>query len=200
MNLTIYIDMDETIVNLVDPWLEIIGTKLGDGSNFTREDINVYDVDKVIPPPRSSIYEPFHCPGFWEKLPPLPGAVEFVRELHNYGHDVYIASTPFRSDNCAWEKRLWIEEHLPFLDPEHNLILIRYKHLLRGHVIIDDKPKAIYRFSGTRILVDRPWNRNLRDIGMCEYWFYRAQHWSDIKELIRTKSLQMEKLNESDAR
>ena len=184
MKLTIYIDMDETLVNLVDPWLEILNDKLGNGHKFTREHCDMYDMTSTIPLPAQSVMEPFHRPGFWENLPPLPGAVEFVRDIYNLGHKVYIATIPYRSDNCAWEKRLWVEEYLPFLNPDHDLILIRHKHLLPGDVIIDDNPELILKFKGVRILVDRPWNRDLRKYNMLESWFIRAHSWNRVREAI----------------
>jgi len=187
LNLTIYFDMDETLVNLVDPWLDILNAKLGNGYSFTREDIDMYDMTKVVPLSVESVLEPFHRPRFWENLPPLPGAVEIVRELHDQGHNIYIATKPFRSDNCAWEKRLWVEDNLPFLDPEHNLIMLRHKHLLQGHVMVDDYPPNISRFNGMRVLIDRPWNRNLRDMGWYETWFTRVKSWNDLRSALTVR-------------
>lgn len=51
-------------------------------------------------------------PGFFENLPPIPGAIDAFRELCDM-YDVYILSTAPWSNPHAWsEKRLWVEKHL----------------------------------------------------------------------------------------
>lgn len=184
--LTIYVDMDETIVDLVDPWLSILNGKLyklGNGArcSLTREDCVMYDMGSVVTElSAEEVYEPLHRPGFWENLPPLNGAVRFMKRLVDQGHDVYIATIPYPSERCAWEKRLWVEKNLPFIDPETNLLMIKRKGLLSGDVIIDDNPELILTFQGKRLLFHRPWNYSLPVLGYHEGWFKRVKFYTDI--------------------
>jgi 5'(3')-deoxyribonucleotidase len=94
------------------------------------------------------------------------------------GHEVYIATAPFPSDNCMWEKKMWFENHLSFLAPSR-LCILHDKHLLRGDMLVDDKPENLVAFNGHRILFNQPWNINLTT-GILEHWFTRVSTYSDI--------------------
>ena len=162
--MVIFLDMDETIVNLVDPWLAYLNEE--SGKNLTREDVGAYSVednyeDKLS---RTKIFKPFKTKGFWVDLPPFVGSVPFVRQLHE-NHTVYLATIPALGKICAYEKEKWMERHLPFLTRDR-LILCHHKYLLRGDILLDDNPKYLSNFTGKRLLFDKPWNRNdqlLRD-------------------------------------
>jgi len=69
--------------------------------------------------------------------PVMFGAVEAVRQLESWGHDVYIASTPPWRQPKAWmDKRLWVAEHFPTL--KRKVVLTHHKNLLIGDVLVDD--------------------------------------------------------------
>lgn len=172
----VYFDMDGVLADLLHGWLPYLNEITG--KNLTHADVDMWGLEKVYGIPFSKIRKPLHKPGFWENLPPYPGAIEYVLNLHSRGYQIYIATTPFPSDNCAWEKKLWFEQHLPFLAPTR-LILIHDKHLLWGDALIDDKPENLVGFMGKRILMNQPWNVKLND-GLKEHMFLRVNTWRDI--------------------
>ena len=89
---------------------------------------------------RDAVREVSTRPGFFESLPPVPGAVAGLHALAAAGHDVYICTTPLSTYQfCVAEKYAWVEKHLghPWTK---RVILTKDKTLIRGDVLIDDKP------------------------------------------------------------
>jgi 5'(3')-deoxyribonucleotidase len=176
----IYLDMDGVLVDLTNGWLPYLNEV--SGKNIAPEDVDMWGIEKVFDIPFSKARKPLHRPGFWEDLPPYPKAVEFVETLDMMGHMVYIATTPFPSEVCAWGKKQWCENHLPFLAP-NRLILIHDKFRLHGDMLVDDKPENLVPFRGTRVLFNQPWNKTLTT-GLLEQWFIRVSTYSDILAML----------------
>ncbi len=107
------------------------------------------------------------CDGknFVKNLPPISGGIEAVRELLDAGHDVRFCSSHFREyKNCITEKYQWIEKHFG-KEAVDRIIMTRDKTLVRGDLLIDDKPKISGLATPTweHILYDRPHNRQITD-------------------------------------
>lgn len=103
--------------------------------------------------------------GFFEALPPIPGAVEAFQWLAARC-EVFILSTAPWSKPHAWqEKRLWVEKHLGDAAFKR-LILTHRKDLLRGDVLIDDRTtNGAGEFWGELIQFDVPdWPTTLKHI------------------------------------
>jgi len=89
---------------------------------------------------REKVYELYHSKGLIRELPPVKGGIVAVHEMLEKGHDVrFCTSHLFEYDPCVIEKYEWIEEHFDktFVD---RIILTRDKTLIRGDLLIDDKP------------------------------------------------------------
>lgn len=79
-------------------------------------------------------------PGFYRNLQPIPGAVAAVQTLIRAGHDVWFVSTPHpHNPTCASDKYAWVEEHFGF-EMKRKTILTDDKTMIRGDVLIDDRP------------------------------------------------------------
>jgi 5'-nucleotidase len=73
----------------------------------------------------------------FSKLEPMPGAIDTVQQFIDWGHDVFIATTPPWNNPDAWgQKRDWVEKHLPQL--KRKMFLTHRKDLLMGDILIDD--------------------------------------------------------------
>lgn len=175
----VFLDMDGVLVDLLADWLPYLNEITG--KNLEYGDINMYGLESVYGIPFSKIRKPLHKPGFWENLPMYPGADEFVAKLVKYGHEVYIATTPFPAELCCWGKKQWVKKNLPFI-PLDRVIFIHDKHLLRGDAMVDDKPQNMVGFPGMRILFDQPWNQpaNLKKDGLKWYYFQRAFNFDEV--------------------
>jgi 5'-nucleotidase len=93
------------------------------------------------------------------------------------GHDVrFCTSHLFEYDYCVLEKYQWVEQHFgpEFVD---RIILTRDKTLIRGNLLIDDKPQiiGIEKPTWEHILYDRPYNRDIPG-KRCLTWC----NWRDI--------------------
>jgi 5'(3')-deoxyribonucleotidase len=77
--------------------------------------------------------------GAYRDMKPMLGALQAVRMLISYGHDVWIATKPPTGISWAYaDKAEWVFEYLPEL--KRKLIITHDKSLLLGDVLIDDRP------------------------------------------------------------
>jgi len=103
--------------------------------------------------------------GFIRSLPEIPGALDAVREIADKGYDIFICTTPLdHYENCVLEKYEWIENHLG-REWTKKLILTKDKTVIRGNLLIDDKPVVTgkERPIWEHILFDKPYNRHIND-------------------------------------
>ena len=78
-------------------------------------------------------------PGIFGLMDPLPGAVDAVHTLARQ-YDVYILSTAPWKNPSAWaDKVRFIHRHFPEVFHKR-LILSHHKDLLKGDILIDDRP------------------------------------------------------------
>ena len=89
-------------------------------------------------------YETFpdHIQGLFRIAPPMKGAIEAVKKLHDNGkYDLFIAtSAPWGNPQSNTDKRFWIEDY--FGDIFHKRMFITHrKDLLMGDYLIDDRLK-----------------------------------------------------------
>jgi 5'-nucleotidase len=114
---------------------------------------------------QDQMYKLCHSQGFIRNLPPTPGGIEAVNAMLDAGHDVrFCTSHLFEYDYCVVEKYQWVEAHFgaPYVD---RIILTRDKTLIRGDMLIDDKPAVTGIADPTweHVLYDRPHNRAVLD-------------------------------------
>lgn len=99
--------------------------------------------------------------GFYERLAPLPGAVEALEARLSAGDEVFLVSTPWHGNpNSAAEKTRSVIEHFG-RDWIKRLILTHDKTLVHGDLLIDDRTtiKGARQENWTRVYFDQPWNR-----------------------------------------
>jgi 5'-nucleotidase len=88
-----------------------------------------------------AVQEAVHADGFFRTLPVKAGSVTAVRALEQAGCEVFVCTAPsLRNSSCASDKMLWIAEHFPSL--RRKVVVSKDKTLVRGHVLIDDKPEV----------------------------------------------------------
>ena len=122
-------------------------------SDITIDDFTGWDLP-------ADMVEIFTKPGFFLHLPPIPGAIDGVKKLLAWGHDIIIATNHSNIDYIAADKVLWVQRNLPMLAA--NMMIGGRKDVLQGDIIIDDNPDYLINSPcSIKICMDRPWNRHL---------------------------------------
>lgn len=176
--LTILVDMDDTIEHLLDAWLARVNEKYG--RNVKYNDITAWDVSKFYDGlTKEQVYEVIQEDNFWETVKPVSGAAQTLQGFINKGHKVYlVTATPYESVRGKMEKHLF--RYFPFLTWD-NVIITSHKQLIKGDVLIDD---GIHNLEGgdyKKILVDAPYNR---DYDAEAHGMIRVHNWDEIEEVI----------------
>ena len=90
--LTILVDMDDTIINLLDAWVDRLNRSYG--TEVKAEDVTQWNIAKSFPSLTSEqVYSPLLCDDFWYNVLPKEGAAEALRQLINDGHKVLIVTS-----------------------------------------------------------------------------------------------------------
>jgi 5'-nucleotidase len=101
-----------------------------------------------------------HSNGFYATLEVMNGAKEGLDRLKQSGYEVFICTAQARNTKCAPEKAEWVNRHLGSEWVER-MIITRDKTMVRGDILIDDKPviTGLYSPCFTHIIYDQPYNR-----------------------------------------
>lgn len=102
---------------------------------------------------------PDHIQGLFRIAPPMKGAIEAVKKLHESGkYELFIAtSAPWGNPQSNTDKRFWIEDYFGNIFHKRMFITHR-KDLLMGDYLIDDRTKnGAGEFSGELLQFGTNW-------------------------------------------
>jgi 5'(3')-deoxyribonucleotidase len=137
----ILVDLDGIMTNLLGQWLDTYNQENDD--DVRPEDITTWDMHEHVKIGKG-IYKIPARPGYFDKTPPLPGAVGGFLALKKAGHDVLVCSSPYNADS-ARAKHDWCMRFLNTRTSE--VTLTHKKSWIDCDVIIDDKPSTIVEFA-----------------------------------------------------
>lgn len=175
--LTILVDMDDVLVNLVECWVAELNMRYG--TSVSVEDITSWEITEAFPSlTEERIFEPLHDSDFWYKLSPLPDAPKCLVNLLNKGHVIRIVTASYYKTLPAKMDVLFRD--YPFLNWS-DVIVADDKKLIRGDVLIDD---GIHNLEGApykKLLFHQPHNKsyNAEANGMI-----RVYNWHEVYENI----------------
>jgi len=142
--LTIAFDMDSTLCNIIDPWLEDYNEEYKD--NLKPEDILEFNIKKFVKKEaRLNIFKYLTVKGFYKRVKPIPDWVEEAKWYYEAGHTIVICTAAMNNTVMMQDKLEWLEEHMPFV-PERNIMFVSNKGLLRADWLYDDKLENITDF------------------------------------------------------
>ncbi|MCD1258614.1 hypothetical protein B5M42_007180 [Paenibacillus athensensis] len=172
---TLLFDLDDVLADFLTALLNEYNGRYND--RLTLDDVTEWDLSRSVKPECGRrVYDLFQTPGLFRQLSPKPHAADVLQRLSSRGFEIVIVSDSppghaycdYRQDasrvsNPTDDKRKWLREHLPMVDP-HNLIITGQKWRVAGDLLIDDKPETYETFVslGSRcLLMDQPYNRHV---------------------------------------
>jgi len=168
----ILVDMDGILANLLKQWLEDYNREYED--NLRMQDITTWDMhEHVKPEVGRDVYKIPNRLGYFDKTPPIPGAVAGFRALQRAGHEVVVCSSPY-NDDSARAKQAWCARYLNTRWRDVTLTHKKSWFGLAADVIIDDKPSTIKEFHdlGKEVItIAYPYNKSVE-----QYCALRAQN------------------------
>lgn len=177
--LTILVDMDDTLEDLCTPWVQYLNEKYG--TAVTTDDIKDWHIAKVFPTlTRELVFEPLATDGFWERVKPLPKAYENICKLKYDGHRIFIVTASDSIISVLMELEKVLFRYFSFFSC-NDVIITTQKQLIRGDVLVDDAPHNLENGNYKRMLMNAPHNRffDEKSIGAV-----RACDWDTVYRLI----------------
>ena len=176
--MTILVDMDDTIEQLLDAWIRRTNEKYG--RDVAYEDIRSWDVSEAYPGlTREQVYAIPMEPGFWKTVKPVPGAAEALQRLMAAGHEVYIVTATLQ-DNVPEKMDDLLFRYFPFLS-WNQVIITHRKQLIRGDVLIDDGVHNLEGGEFGKLLMTAPHNVGFDAEA---HGMIRVNNWAEIEEVI----------------
>jgi len=156
--MTILIDFDDTMTDLLPTWVDVLNSRFGE--NVDWRNIRQWDICKAFPRlTDEEVFAPLTEDSFWDLVQPKKDAVYYIRKLVIYGFDVVVltASSP---DTIKSKFYNCMQKHFPFIDFKDVIVSSR-KYLIKGDVMVDD---AVHNFDKVncycKILMDAPHNQS----------------------------------------
>ena len=160
--LTILVDMDDTIENLLVHWIDWLNEAYG--TSVDAEEIRSWNIQEAFPSlTTEQVYEPLLQDEFWLRVTPKPDAQDYLQTLADDGHEIYITtSSNYKTIPVKMEQVLF--KYFPWLNWDHVIIASR-KQMIRGDVMVDDGPHNLEDGRYYKILMDAPHNRDYVPLG-----------------------------------
>jgi len=168
------IDMDGVLCDLVKKWFTVY--------NEEHRDTLVPDQMEQWGPHLYAkkgklIYRYLSKPGFFLDLEPIAGAIEGVRQLLDWGHEVVVVTAARHGHR---DKLDWVDKHLPFLGYRH-VVFAHRKELVRGDVLFDDAPHNLAAFAPYGLPVAMAYKYNVGAAGL------RVPDWPAFTALVKNR-------------
>ena len=179
--ITILIDIDDTIENLCEEWCNYLNKKYG--CNVHYQEVTEWDISKFFPElTKEQVYEPLHTPEIWYQLKPKDEAVKYVKQLMDDGHNVYLCtSTDYRNVRPKFEGV--IQKYFPYIKWSQ-VIIASHKQMIKADFLVDDGVHNLENGDYIKILMTAPHNKDYDAEGN---GMYRADNWETVYKIIKNK-------------
>lgn len=174
--LTVLIDMDDTIENLCETWVNYLNEQYKTKANV--KDINNWDMLKAFPSLSSEdLFRPLSENSFWSKVKPLPGAVEYIKQIRDDGHKVFIVTASHPSSvNVKLNNVLF--KYFPYLNYT-DVIITSNKQMIKGDILIDDALHNLIGGDYKGVLMAAPHNKDYTGKE-----FKRVNNWEEAYNVV----------------
>jgi 5'(3')-deoxyribonucleotidase len=154
--LTLGVDVDETVADLLGPWLRRYNHATGD--NILPEDLTEWDLTKVLSKVTSDELYGFLDASLYDVVMPIPGARKAIYGLATQGHRVVYVTSCTRGTADA--KLEWLQRwgFLPRQRFQPNFIAASDKSMIDVDCLFDDRPDSVESFPRMAWLISQPQN------------------------------------------
>ena len=176
--LTILVDMDDTLEDLIGAWVDWLDLQYDTG--VTEDDIKSWDIAHYFPAlSKQQVFSVLENPRFWSSVEPKPGAIHFLKRLIDDGHTVYICTN---SNYVTLKEKMdnMLFRFFPYLTWD-NVIIMRDKQLLKADVLIDDGIHNLVGGDYEKILMTAVHNKGF---DASQIGAHRADSWSDAYNIV----------------
>lgn len=181
-DITILIDMDDTLTELLPAWCKWLNDHYG--LNVKPDEVTDWDISKFFTTlTKEQVFEPLHTDYFWKTVEPKDEAVKYVKQLIDDGFNVYLCTTTdYRNIKPKFE--YIILKHFPFIS-WRQVIVAGHKQMIKADFLIDD---GVHNHEGGdyfKILVSAPHNQgyDAEANGMV-----RSENWKFIYDTVINQS------------
>lgn len=174
----ILVDMDDTIENLTEAWINYANKRFGTAVNAA--DVTTWDPSEAFPTvSHEEMYALLLEDELYETVKPFEDAAHYLQKLISDGHEVFIVTnSPYQVMKAKMEKVLF--RHFPFIDWKH-VIITGSKPLIKGDVLIDDGVHNLLGGDYAKLLFTAPHNRSFDAEGN---GMVRVNCWEETYEVL----------------
>lgn len=177
-SLTVLVDMDDTIENLLSAWVDTINEE--HGTSVEVDDIRYWDLSIAFPTlDWQSVYAPLLRDDFWMRVKPIDGASDALKRLIDDGHKVVIV-TASAYETLQSKMDYVLFRYFPFLS-WNDVIVTSNKQMVKGDVLIDDGVHNLKGGDYEKILMDAPHNRGYN---AARHGMTRVKTWKEAYQKI----------------
>ena len=153
----ILVDMDDTIENLTEAWVNYANKQFGTAVNAA--DVTTWDPSEAFSSvSHEEMYALLLEDELYETVEPFEDAAHYLQKLIADGHEVFIVTnSPYQVMEAKMEKVLF--RHFPFIDWKH-VIITGSKPLIKGDVLVDDGVHNLLGGDYSKLLFTAPHNRS----------------------------------------
>lgn len=159
---TILVDVDDVVVNLCPLWVQEFRKVVPEIPDLLSQDWQEWDLAHLVPEQHLETLFGLLNHDIYKQIQPVDGALEGVNWIRRNGHRVVFVTTSTRDHAGA---KFDVLVRYGFLEPERypmNYVEICDKSLIRGDIIVDDRPKTCHNFEksgGRSILFKRQFQK-----------------------------------------
>ena len=177
--MNILVDLDNTLADFEGNFLRVWREHYPELPWVPREERQHFYQHKDYPDEHKKIVRAVAATkGFFCDLEPISGGLEALQEMEDMGWDVHICTSSYYNyTECVQCKYAWVQKHLG-QKWQKRVIIAADKTLVRGDVLIDDRPyiKGDHKPVWEYILYDQPYNRKVNE--------FRRLDWSNWREVL----------------
>jgi len=180
--LTIILDVDGVVADLMTPWLNEYNKDYGDTLNVS--DIQSWNAHSYTKPEcGTKFYNYIEDPTLYDVvLPTSPDVLEFVSQIKKEGHRViYVTTSTLGSSGAKYK---WLKKW-SFLDSMNDYVEATDKNLIKADILVDDKYENAQRWylsGGLPVLFRQPWNE------WADVPYYHTNNWDVILQAVLISS------------